>query len=127
MTVLVACGGGGQDGDADTARPGSEAPAPSTGKGGTSLARTADIPEGGGKIFADRKIIVVQPTAGRFRAFSAVCTHQGCVVDDVSSGMINCPCHGSMFNLDGTVMGGPATKPLPEVRIKVDGDTISLA
>ncbi|WP_090943814.1 ubiquinol-cytochrome c reductase iron-sulfur subunit [Nonomuraea jiangxiensis] len=94
---------------------------------GAGLARTADIPEGGGKIFADRKIVVVQPTAGEFRAFSATCTHQGCTVDNVSGGMINCPCHGSMFNLDGTVMGGPATRPLPQVQIKVDGDTISLA
>ncbi|SDL22714.1 Rieske [2Fe-2S] domain-containing protein [Nonomuraea jiangxiensis] len=48
-------------------------------------------------------------------------------MDNVSGGMINCPCHGSMFNLDGTVMGGPATRPLPQVQIKVDGDTISLA
>jgi Rieske Fe-S protein len=128
MTVLAACTGHGMHSGADMAAHMSEASAaPAAQAGGGALAKTADIPEGGGKIFADRKIVVVQPVAGRFRAFSATCTHQGCTVDNVTGGMINCPCHGSMFDLDGTVMGGPATKPLPEVRIKVDGDTISLA
>ncbi|MFG2078049.1 Rieske Fe-S protein [Nonomuraea maritima] len=131
MAVLAACSGYGQP-NAGAAAPASQAPsspagdAPAAG-GGAGLAKTSDIPEGGGKIFADQKVVVVQPAAGQFRAFSATCTHQGCTVDSVESGMINCPCHGSMFNLDGTVMGGPATKPLPEVQIKVEGDTISLA
>ena len=134
MTVLAACTGHdmhdmhGMHSGADMAAHTSEASAaPAARAGGGPLAKTADIPEGGGKIFADRKIVVVQPVAGRFRAFSATCTHQGCTVDNVTGGMINCPCHGSMFNLDGTVMGGPATEPLPEVGIRVDGDTISLA
>jgi Rieske Fe-S protein len=124
MTVLSACTGHGMHMAAHTSE---ASAAPAAQADSRALAKTADIPEGGGKIFADRKIVVVQPVAGRFRAFSATCTHQGCTVDNVTGGMINCPCHGSMFNLDGTVMGGPATEPLPEVGIKVDGDTISLA
>lgn len=134
MPVLAACAGNGQTG-ADAGSSGSPTSAPAAGdastppatQAGTVLAKTADIPKEGGKVFPDRKVVVVQPSAGKFRAFSAVCTHRGCTVSDVSSGMINCPCHGSMFWLDGKVMGGPATKPLPEVPIKVDGDTISLA
>lgn len=133
MTVLAACAGSGQT-SAGIGSSGSRASAPAAGgtgtppatRAGTVLARTTDIPKEGGKVFPDQKVVVVQPSAGEFRAFSAVCTHQGCTVSDVSSGMINCPCHGSMFWLDGKVMGGPATKPLPEVAIKVDGDTISL-
>ncbi|MGA5518303.1 Rieske (2Fe-2S) protein [Streptomyces pseudogriseolus] len=96
--------------------------------GGTPLASTADIPEGGGKVFADQKVVVVQPSAGEFKAYSATCTHQGCAVKSVSDGLINCPCHNSNFSVaDGSVSSGPATKPLPEVRITVDGDSITLA
>ncbi|WP_344495284.1 Rieske (2Fe-2S) protein [Nonomuraea monospora] len=131
MTVLAACAGTGHTGtghfSAETGEPSGGTTTPAATRSGAGLARTSDIPEGGGKVFPDQKIVVVQPTAGKFRAFSAVCTHQSCTIDDVSSGMINCPCHGSMFWLDGKVMGGPATRPLPEVEIKIDGDTISLA
>jgi Rieske Fe-S protein len=70
----------------------------------------------------------VQPEAGSFKAFSAVCTHQGCAVKSVTNGDIVCPCHNSIFSVtDGSVKSGPAKKPLPEVAIKVDGDSITLA
>jgi nitrite reductase/ring-hydroxylating ferredoxin subunit len=73
----------------------------------------ADIPVGGGKIFADRQVVVTQPTAGSFKAFSAVCTHQQCIVGDVSDGKITCPCHLSQFNItDGSVVRGPANRAL---------------
>jgi Rieske Fe-S protein len=92
------------------------------------LARTSDIPVGGGKVFPDRKVVVTQPAAGQFKAFSAVCTHQGCTVADVTGGLIECPCHGSRFHAaDGTVAGGPATAPLPAERITVAGGEITLA
>ena len=54
----------------------------------------ADIPVGGGKVFDALKVVVTQPTAGDYKAFSAVCTHQGCTVNGVSNGVITCPCHG---------------------------------
>jgi Rieske Fe-S protein len=93
-----------------------------------SFAKTSDIPVGGGKIFADQKLVVTQPTAGTFRCFTAVCTHAGCVVGDVSDGTINCPCHGSKFKVaDGAVANGPAKKPLSAINIKVNGDSISKA
>ncbi|MFF3502849.1 Rieske (2Fe-2S) protein [Streptomyces sp. NPDC003247] len=92
------------------------------------LARTADIPVGGGKIFKDEKVVVTQPTEGDFKAFSAVCTHQGCTVASVADGTINCPCHRSSFKIsDGAPTGGPATTPLPAERITVQGDSIVLA
>jgi Rieske Fe-S protein len=95
---------------------------------GKALAQTADIPVGGGKIFADQRVVVTQPQQGTFKAFSAVCTHQGCTVGDVSGGTINCPCHGSKFKVaDGSVANGPATAPLASVNVKVDGTGISLA
>jgi Rieske Fe-S protein len=91
------------------------------------LAATGDIPVGGGAVFEAEGVVITQPTPGEFRAFSAVCTHQGCVVADVTGGTINCNCHGSKFALDGSVATGPATKPLPTRAVKVSGDQISLA
>ncbi|MEU7865848.1 Rieske (2Fe-2S) protein [Dactylosporangium sp. NPDC049140] len=99
-----------------------------TAPSGASLASTSDIPVGGGKVLADQKIVVTQPTAGTFRCFTAVCTHAGCIVGDVSEGTINCPCHGSRFKVaDGTVAAGPAKKALAAIAIKVTGDAISKA
>ncbi|MEU7470561.1 Rieske (2Fe-2S) protein [Streptomyces sp. NPDC044984] len=138
--ALTACGGSDDDTSSSSADPGSAGGSPDDGgtdSGGSDgggdagtdpLASTADIPEGGGKVFADRKVVVTQPTAGEFKAFSATCTHQGCAVKSVADGVINCPCHNSNFSIsDGSVRSGPATKPLPAVEITVSGDSITLA
>ncbi|MFG2313093.1 Rieske (2Fe-2S) protein [Streptomyces sp. NPDC048566] len=96
--------------------------------GGTELAKTADIPEGGGKVFADQGVVVTQPAAGTFKAFSSKCTHQGCAVKGIADGVISCPCHGSQFSAtDGSVKKGPATSALAAAAITVEGDAIKLA
>ena len=95
------------------------------GSPGDVLASTSDVPVGGGKILTDKKIVITQPHAGTFDAFTAVCTHQGCIVTTVSGGTINCPCHGSKFSItNGSVVNGPATSPLAAVNIKVQGTSI---
>lgn len=95
---------------------------------GAELAKTTDIPEGGGKVFKSEGVVVTQPEAGTFKAFSAVCTHQGCAVTSIANGVIICPCHGSKFSItDGSVQSGPATQALPSERISVDGDAITLS
>jgi Rieske Fe-S protein len=92
-----------------------------------ALAKTSDIPVGGGKIFTAKKVVVTQPSAGKFVAFSTVCTHQGCPVSEIKGGTINCLCHGSKFALaDGSVTDGPAPKPLAAKKITVDGDSLTL-
>jgi Rieske Fe-S protein len=100
---------------------------PATGAPAAGLASTGDIPVGGGAVFQAEQVVITQPSPGEFRAYSAVCTHQGCIVNDVKSGTINCNCHGSKFGLDGSVSQGPASAPLPAVAVKVTGDQISLA
>ncbi|MCX4505748.1 Rieske (2Fe-2S) protein [Streptomyces anulatus] len=122
--ALTACGGGsdGSGGSDTVEQPGSG------GKGGEAIAATADIPEGGGVVFAAQKVVVTQPQPGEFKAFSSLCTHQGCAVKDVSGGTITCPCHNSTFDAaTGSPTGGPATQPLPAREITVEGDSIRLA
>jgi Rieske Fe-S protein len=93
--------------------------------GPPALASTADVPVGGGTVLTAKKIVITQPQAGSFDAFTAVCTHQGCIVATVSGGTINCPCHGSKFNIaNGSVVNGPAASPLARVNIKVQGSSI---
>jgi Rieske Fe-S protein len=90
-----------------------------------ALATTADVPEGGGMIIDGKNIVITQPQAGSFKAFTAICTHQGCIVNSVADGTIDCPCHGSRFSIkDGSVVNGPAPSPLAPVAIKVDGTSI---
>jgi Rieske Fe-S protein len=132
--LLAACGtsqSGGTQGtnpngsgyNADPAPAGSKG-ADAGGSGNTSvLAATADVPVGGGVIKGD--YVVTQPAKGTFKAFSKVCTHQGCDVNKVADGLISCPCHGSQFSItDGAVQNGPAPKPLPETAVKVVGKNV---
>ncbi|MFJ9579895.1 Rieske (2Fe-2S) protein [Streptomyces sp. NPDC101191] len=101
---------------------------PGASSGGPALAKTSDVPVGGGTVFKDAKVVVTQPTAGDFKAFSAVCTHQGCLVNKVADGTIDCPCHGSRYRItDGSVVAGPAPRPLPAEQIRVSSGTITLA
>jgi Rieske Fe-S protein len=102
----------------------SSSPQPASGQP-PSLALVSDVPAGGGKILADKKIVITQPRAGAFEAFTAVCTHLGCTVSSVSDGTINCPCHGSKFSItNGSVVTGPAASALAPVSIKVQGNSI---
>jgi Rieske Fe-S protein len=100
--------------------------APATGSSAAgALAATSQVPDGGGKIIDGVNIVITQPQPGSFRAFTAICTHQGCIVSSVSNGTINCPCHGSKFSIkDGSVVNGPAASPLAAIAIRVEGTSI---
>jgi Rieske Fe-S protein len=94
-----------------------------SGGGATAVEAVAHVPTGCGVIKGD--LVITQPQAGTFKAFSKVCTHAGCDVNKVDGGVISCPCHGSTFSIeDGSPTGGPATKPLAETKVKVDGGNV---
>jgi Rieske Fe-S protein len=126
--LLAACGGDETPtGGGTNSTP--NAPATTGAPAGTGvLAKKSDIPVGGGKVIGEQGVVVTQPTAGQFQGFSAICTHQQCVLASVSNGTIKCGCHGSTFSAtDGSVKNGPATRPLAKQELKIDGDDIKLA
>lgn len=119
--AVAACSSGSDSSAPESPDDGSSAPESSK-PAGEALATTAEVPVGSGVIVGE--VVLTQPTAGDYRGFSAVCTHTGCLINEVADGTINCPCHGSKFNLDGAVANGPASKPLEPVAIRVQGDSI---
>jgi Rieske Fe-S protein len=138
VPVLAACGSGDEPStdpssstspspsDASPSEPSTDGTA--TPSAAAALATTSSVPVGGCFVNADAKVVVTQPTEGDFKAFSAVCTHQGCLVESSSDGEIPCPCHLSHFSLeDGSPISGPASSPLAPVEITVDGDSITQA
>ena len=119
VAAVAACGGGS----------GTTAGGPAGGAGpAKAVIKVSDIPVGGGKVFDATKIVVTQPSAGEFKAFSAICTHKGCTVAGVANGTITCPCHGSTYNAaTGAVTGGPAPAPLPAKTVTVSGGSLTVS
>jgi len=116
VTALSACSAHGSEADYTRAAKVSAGP----------LVKTADVPVGGGKILQSPQVVVTQPTAGTFKAFTSICTHMGCTVSVVADGTIQCGCHGSAFSItDGSVQQGPATEPLAAQAITVANDEVS--
>lgn len=92
------------------------------------VATVSEVPVGGGVVVSARQLVVTQPTEGEFRAFSSICTHEGCPVTSVEDGMIVCPCHGSHFDIDtGEAIAGPARNPLAARVVSVEGEEISVS
>ena len=115
LPLLAACGGG----ETTSGGEGSG--------GGSARVAASDVPVGGGTILKDEEVVVTQPKKGDYKAFTAVCTHQGCTVTKVEGGQIVCPCHGSRFSIeDGSPTSGPAQKALASKSVSVEGDRISV-
>ncbi|MFF2544453.1 Rieske (2Fe-2S) protein [Kitasatospora sp. NPDC058063] len=120
--VLAAGGTVAVTGCSSSSSAGSSAP-----KGPVDLGPASAVPEGGGKVYREQKIVVTQPTAGQYKAFNARCTHAGCLVDQVKNNQIQCPCHGSRFAItDGAVQDGPAPSPLPAYTVTVEGGNLKV-
>ncbi|MFC5943527.1 Rieske (2Fe-2S) protein [Micromonospora harpali] len=105
-----------------------DAPADPAGGQVAALAAVADLPAGGGRILADRGVVLTRPTQETVKAYSATCTHAGCTVTRDDGGTIVCGCHNSKFDIaDGSVRGGPAGSPLPPVAVSVRDGQVLLA
>jgi Rieske Fe-S protein len=116
VPLLAACGSDSDDG----------------GSGGSTasgvVGTVSEVPVGGGTIFEAEKVVVTQPTEGSFKAFSAVCTHKGCLVAEINGKDIDCTCHHSKFSIvDGSVVKGPASEPLEELEVTVTGEDLTVA
>src|SRR5258705_3341699 len=122
--ALAACGSGSDPGSGNTGG----ASTPTGGDASAVLAKTSDVPVNGGFVNQAAQVVITQPAQGEYKAFSAVCTHQQCIVGSVSNNVIVCPCHMSQYSaVDGSVKQGPATKALTATSIKVDGTNITPA
>ncbi len=124
-TGLAGCGSGG--GTGTTTGTG-------TGNGQPATVKVADVPVGGGTVITVAAVVVTQPVAGQFKAFSAMCTHQGCLVNAVDGGLITCPCHGSQYSIvDGSVKTAApgltlqTQQPLPAKTVTVSGTDLTVA
>ncbi|MFD5325922.1 Rieske (2Fe-2S) protein [Streptomyces sp. NPDC127092] len=86
-----------------------------------ALGAPDEVPVGGAKLYREQRVLVHCPAQGQYKAFSAQCTHAGCVLDKIENNEGNCPCHGSRFDVTtGKALQGPATVPLPEVPVRVE-------
>ncbi|WP_217702491.1 Rieske (2Fe-2S) protein [Nocardioides guangzhouensis] len=131
VPLIAACGGNsGSSGSSGTSSGTTSGSTPSGSPGagakaGQGIVAVGDVPVGGGVILTNPALVVTQPEAGTFKAFSSTCTHMGCTVNAVADGTIDCPCHGSRFSIDdGSVQSGPAPSPLPETAVKVVGGQV---
>ena len=92
------------------------------------IGRPEDYPSGA-RVAIDAKRVCIVRDGSRVAAISTTCTHLGCIVAPSATGF-QCPCHGSQFDADGNVTGGPAPKPLawyqvsftPSGELEVDKD-----
>ncbi|KAF4409399.1 MULTISPECIES: Rieske (2Fe-2S) protein [Streptomyces] len=112
-TGLTGCGGGGGGGESEETSATPSAP--------VDLGAADAVPEGGARLFREQRLLVSRPTADEYKAFSAVCTHQRCVLTGVEGTDADCACHGSRFDATtGEVLQGPATAALPAVPVRVE-------
>ena len=129
--LVAACSSGSGEAAVASEAPAGSAPAGSaaaTSSGGAGVAQVSDIPVGGGVIIDDPAVVITQPTEGEVKAFTAICTHQGCLVSEVVDNEIICPCHGSRFSaVDGSVTAGPATTGLTAAGVVVEGGSVVLS
>ena len=133
--VVAGCGGDRDGGDRDGGH-GDGGPNGARGAAtataalpGGALARAAEVPVGGGLAVEAGQVVVAQPTDGVFKAYDARCPHMGISVNppgaDGTPGVILCPGHRARFNAaDGTVLNGPAERPLSGIPVKVDGEYV---
>jgi thiosulfate dehydrogenase (quinone) large subunit len=109
---------------------GTSSPSPSTPPPGREITKASAVATGSAFGFRDNNgtpAWLVHETSGDFRAFTAVCTHAGCVVQFNANAGFVCPCHGGEYSaVTGSVVAGPPPAPLTQLRVTVVGDSVRL-
>jgi thiosulfate dehydrogenase [quinone] large subunit len=98
---------------------------------GQDIAEASEVEPGSAIPFTDagsgEQAVLLRLEGGEFAAYSAICTHMGCeVAYDRAEGTLECPCHGSIFDPENgaEVVEGPASRPLPEIPVRVEGGRV---
>ena len=105
------------------------APSRSVGTKQTVTLKLSEIPESGAKFFElnGSAGVLIKLKGGGLAAFSAVCTHLGCIIQwQKEQNQFLCPCHGGQFSTEGAVVGGPPPKPLAKLPFVVNGETVTI-
>ncbi len=130
--VLAACapatGGSGVSATGDSGQAGGSSAPVASGGTPVQVLKLADVAVGDSASGEanGKKVLVYRPGEKTVEAFSAICTHQGCTVAPAGA-EFHCPCHGSVYNAqDGTVLNGPAPKPLQRFTAAIEGDWITV-
>lgn len=82
--------------------------------------------EGGFLLIEEADTMAVNVDGDTIRAFTSICTHQQCTINEFDGDTFNCPCHGSQFNTSGEVVQGPAPGPLTEFDVEWSDDTVTI-
>lgn len=125
--ALAACGSSG--GSTATPPAGGGATSASGGSSGSGGIAALDSIKVGSSIDAKlngNPVLVSRPSADTAACFSAICTHQGCIVE-AAGNQFHCPCHGSVYNaMTGAVIQGPAPRPLAKIPVRIQkGEIVS--
>ena len=86
------------------------------------LGESVNFPIGSRTLRLDIPAVIFN-NGGEYSAYSLTCTHLGCIVEEATEGFA-CPCHGSRFDKDGSVLAGPAKEPLRKLRVEVMEDNM---
>ena len=92
------------------------------------MTQVNEVPENKGKVVEiDGRKAAIFNNQGDPKAFSTTCPHLGCDVEwNDSENSWDCPCHGSRFNKDGSLLKGPARRGLDPIETEIKDGEIKL-
>jgi cytochrome b6-f complex iron-sulfur subunit len=127
LGAVTGCGGGPTSPSSNST--------PLTSVSGVVNGRVVTVAVGSGALASTGGMAIAQTNLGNFlitrtgptsaTVLTATCTHEGCAVTGFSGSQFVCPCHGSTFSTSGSVVQGPANRPLQSFNAQVSGDVLT--